>query len=279
MNVQQRRRVSFGGSAVAIEYSGSRPAAIVDFLFQRVPTASGVPPHVTYRIEPGSQPERLALYRDATLIYEGDSEATLAELLLGDTCHHLADKSQGGLLFHAAGLARQGQGLLLPGGIGAGKSTLAAWLATRGLEYLTDELVFVPWGSHTMQALVRPLNLKSTSRAVLQGHLEEHTAYMLSSPHADLILPQSIGTLWELPLSLIIFPHYEPGSEFAWRALSKAQAGLALMQCLTNARNLPEHGFSEIARLAKAAPAYSMSYASLGQIMIHGQRKRCEVIL
>ena len=35
---------------------------------------------------------------------------------------------------------------------------------------------------------------------------------------------------------------------------------------LVNARNLPDHGLSEVARLAQVAPAYRMSYADFGQI-------------
>ncbi|NJN95931.1 MAG: hypothetical protein HC875_18395 [Anaerolineales bacterium] len=38
------------------------------------------------------------------------------------------------------------------------------------------------------------------------------------------------------------------------------------MQCLINARNLPEHGFPEIVRLAALAPAYKISYAHFDQI-------------
>ncbi|MCP4513786.1 MAG: hypothetical protein GY824_00965, partial [Delftia sp.] len=139
-----QRIVSFGGSAVAIDHSGERAAASVAFLFRHAPGGGDVAPHVTLRIASKEKGGGLTLYRDEELIYAGDCQATWAELLLGETCHHLADRSRGGLLFHAAGLAWQGRGLLLPGGIGAGKSTLAAWLASRGWDYLTDELVFVP---------------------------------------------------------------------------------------------------------------------------------------
>jgi hypothetical protein len=105
MSAGQRRIVSFGGSAVAIEYSGARAAAIVAFLFQHAPGGGDVAPHVTFRIAGGERSEGLTLYRDETCIYAGDCLATWAELLLGETCHHLADRSRGGLLFHAAGLA------------------------------------------------------------------------------------------------------------------------------------------------------------------------------
>jgi hypothetical protein len=267
----ETRLITFAGNSVAVEYSGPRPARIVDFLYRDVSADSTIPPHVTYRLMPGDEPGRLVLYRGDTLIYEGDSEATLAELLLGDTCYHLADQSRGGLLFHAAGLARAGKGLLLPGGVGAGKSTLAAWLAARGFDYLTDELVFVPQGADTMQTFTRPLNLKNPARAVLRNQVdfEGQAADILSSPQADLV---SLTVLrpgnapGEPPVSLIIFPRYRPGSDFILRPLSRAQAGLALMECLVNARNLPEHGFPQIARLARLAPAYKLTYAHFQQI-------------
>jgi len=59
-------------------------------------------------------------------------------------------------LFHAAALAWQGRGLLLPGKISAGKTTLTAWLLSRGLDYLTDELVFIPQGTVAVRGLARP---------------------------------------------------------------------------------------------------------------------------
>lgn len=272
MSKEHRRLISFAGSTVAIEYSGSRIAAIIDFLFQYVPAGSDVLPHVTYRATSDVQPEVLTLCRDDSLIYEGDSEAALAELLLGDTCHHLADQSRGGLLFHAAGLAWQGKGVLVPGKIGAGKTTLTAWLVAKGLDYLTDELVFVPHEADTIQTFTRPLNVKTAARAALQAVLpfdfETHAPHILSTSRADLIPPDLLRPvqLSEPPLGLIIFARYLPDSEFSLRLLTKAQAGLALMECLVNARNLPGHGFAEIARLAKTAPAYKLSYANFDQI-------------
>jgi len=268
MSAAQRRVVSFAGSAVVIEYDGAQAAAVIDFLYRHVPATGDVAPHAVYRLTSG---ERWSLDRDGTLLYQGVLRAVLAQTLLGDTCHCLAERSQGGLLFHAAALTWQGQGLLLPGGIGAGKTTLAAWLTARGLDYLTDELVFVPWGAETLQAFTRPLNLKRPARPALrdQFDVEAHAAHVLSSPRADLIPPASLkpdNVLSEPPWRVVLFPRYQPGADFHLRPLSKAQAGMALMACLVNARNLPGHGFAEVARLARLAPAYALRYAHLDQI-------------
>lgn len=270
------RLIAFAGSTVAVEYSGARPARIVDFVYRHMPSGGyGDPaPHVTFRIAPGGRAGKLALYRDGELTYEGASDACLAEKLLGDVGFALADKSRGGLLFHAGALAWDRKGLLLPGSIGAGKTTLTMWLAVQrlgGLTYLSDEMVFFPAGSHAMQPYTRPLNLKSGARAALRGlfDFEGQADRLMSTPYGDLIHPELLnfaGPGDEIPLSLIIFPRYVAGSEFELQPLSKAQAGLALMECLVNARNLPDHGFSGVVRLARTAPAYQMSYADFAQI-------------
>jgi hypothetical protein len=269
--VMETRLITFAGNTLAIEYSSERLARIVAFLYQHIPPAGDSPPCLTYRLLCEDGAERLALYRGDTLLYTGRSEAILAELLLSDTCHHLAAYSRGGPLFHAAGLAWGDQGLLLPGGIGGGKSTLAAWLVTKGWDYLTDELVFVPEGTEAMQTFTRPLNLKSPARAVLQDRFdfEGNAPRILSGPHSFLVPPTLLkpaNRLSQPPLSLILFPHYLPDGDFLLRPLSKAQAGLELMQCLVNARNLPEHGFPEVARLARRVPGCKMSYAHFDQL-------------
>ncbi len=266
----RQRVISFAGGTVTIEHSGARAAAIVDFLCRWMPTGDATLPSSLYRVAQ-SHAKHLALYKGEELVYEGESEAILAELLLGETCRQLAEQSQGGLLFHAAGLAWHGQGILVPGAPGAGKTTLSAWLTLRGLDYLTDELVFVPHQSVRLHALTRPLNLKKEARQALQNYFDfnAHAAHILSSSQADLAPPtllRAANTLCQPPLRLILFPHYQPDSTGALRALSKAQAGLFLMQCLINARNLPGHGLAEIARLAQAAPAYTLSYASFDQL-------------
>jgi hypothetical protein len=270
------RRVCFAGSAVAIECQGERASRIVDFLFRYVPAGEegDSTPSVTFRLTPGSQAGQLALYRDGELLRMGDSDAALAERLLGEVGHDLAEKSQGGLLFHAGALAWNGQGLLLPGSISAGKTTLTMWLALKGggdLEYLSDEMVFFPGGSQAMQSYTRPLNLKSPSRAALGDSFDfaGQAGRLLSTAYGDLIPPDLLGFAGVRrppPLRLVIFPCYQADCDPLCQPLSKAQAGLALMECLVNARNLPGHGLSEIARLARVAPAYRLRYSHFEQI-------------
>lgn len=271
MSAAERRLVSFAGSTVAIQYRGERPTAVVDFLYRYAPGISGPSPCVTYRLTASRRSDQLYLYRDGVLFYRNSSDGAVAEILLGDSCHHLAKESRGGLLFHAAALAWEGRGVLIPGGMGAGKTTLAAWLTAKGLAYLTDELVFLPHGRDQMQAFTRPLNLKRTSIHALERHIDFPglAGSVLCNAHSCLIPHTLIGSgaaPARTPVSLILFPAYAAGTEPAIHSLSPAQAGLALMGCLVNARNLSDHGFQEIVRLAQLAPAFRLCYSTFEQV-------------
>ena len=271
----KRRVIGFAGSAVAVEYQGKRAEAIGDLLFRYVKHAAGGEPHRTLRLISDDAGEELRLF-------EGDdapprcttSDGWMAEYLLGQTCHHLADRSRGGLLFHAAGLSWQGRGLLLPGSIGAGKTTLTAWLLGRGFRYLTDELVYVPEGADSFQAFTRPLNVKGGARVALRPLLgasrrEGWHDHIVTDLDGELVPPEQLSPHpphSEAPLHLIAFPRFQPGGDLDLKRLSQTQAGLALMECLINARNLDDHGFGEVVRLARSVPAYRLRYGDCGQL-------------
>jgi len=191
--------------------------------------------------------------------------------LLGDVTVQLADKSRGGLVFHAGALAWRGHGVLVPGVIGAGKTTITAWLVTKGVDYLTDEMVWVPEGTDSIHVFTRPLNVKKPSRLALESvfDFDQYASQILSNPRTDLIPPTLLkpdNSLSTPRTDLIVFPHYQSEGECQVQPLSKAQAGFALLQTLVNARNLPELGFPETARLAQLAPAYRIRYSHFEQI-------------
>ncbi|MDH3691452.1 MAG: hypothetical protein OEU36_18585, partial [Gammaproteobacteria bacterium] len=66
-------------------------------------------------------------------------------------------------------------------------------------------------------------------------------------------------------LRLVLFPQYKKNAQFSLTRLSPAQAGLRLMACLVNARNLPDHGFRETARISRIVSSYAVEYGSFKQ--------------
>lgn len=264
------RIVSFAGRSVAIEYDTPEGREITDFLYRDLAPADSEDPHVTFII--GRRDDRqLTLHRGEERLYEGDSKASLASILVGETIHHLTDKSDRGLTIHAAALCRDGSGIIMPGKSGAGKSSLTTWLLGRGFSYLTDELVFIPESSLLIEAFTRPINIKSHGMKAISEcfDFEANEAETMTSRHVTMIPHRLLNrhtATGPVQLSLIIFPHHQADTELEFQRLTKAQVGLSLMECLVNARNLPGHGFGEATRVAREVPAYSLTYGSFDQL-------------
>jgi len=264
--------VTFGGSTVTLEFEGPHADRLVQRLLANTATDKGAPDRSR------SWTIRLVSQQDGPVqLFSGACTATLqslgeatAEQVLGHLCHHLAAGSQGGLLFHAAGLCHAGHGWLLPGKMGAGKTTLAAWLVASHYTYLSDELIFVANGSLQMQGFARPLNVRAGGIAALQAAIPLVVGDSVATEDANmLVAPNCIGSgkvSDQAMLCAILFPHYAAHSTFSCTPLTQAQAGVALMESLINARNLPNHGFTEVARLVRSVPAYSLTYSSFGQL-------------
>ena len=263
------RFVGFGcGASIRIDYQGPGTKSLVNFLYRDIPDDQGTASHITFRLR--SERGRFRLHCGSALAYDGKSVSGLADALLAETSRHLADNSCDGLVFHAAAVRWKDRCLLLPGKTGAGKTTLTAWLVSRGFSYLTDELVYIAHGSKRVHALTRPLNVKAGGMAVLQPlGLAGHASDLPTGRGAMLVPPDTVAKDKgpRAPrLAAIVFPHYRCGARFRAKPLSRGQAGLALMACLINARNLPENGLTQVADLAKLVPGCRVRYSEFGQI-------------
>lgn len=267
------RVVAFAGRAVSVNYRGRAAWRLVHFLFRDLPPAKGRLPHVTFSLGPGESPGHLAFRRNDEVISPDSTPGAAADLLISEAIYHLADRASGGLVMHAAAVASPAGAVLLPGKSGAGKSTLTAWLLRRGFRYLTDELVYIPAGTRRLHALTRPVHIKHPALQVVHDFtpaLKRHESRLVTSPQATLIPHRLLNRRHvanRARLARIVFPEFQRGADFELTRLSPAQAGMALMGCLINARNLAGHGFPETSRVARLAPAWRLVYGDIGQLV------------
>jgi hypothetical protein len=192
-----------------------------------------------------------------------------AEELMRALAMRLVWNYSDGLALHGAVLERGGRAVLFPATSGSGKSTLAVHLGACGWSFATDELAFVPLGATEVHSLSRPAHLKPGSMFLVERfpalrdprHVWTYSGGALIAPMA-MRAPGSAAPSRGV-LRAIVFPAYAPDAQTSLERLSSGSASFLLSAALVNARNLPQLGLAECARLATCTPAFRLTYRDL----------------
>jgi len=215
------------------------------------------------------------LHKDGKLLDRAASQPAMANLLMSEVVYAMIDGVHSGVTLHGAAVAREGKGIWMPGISGAGKSSLTAWLITRGYTYLTDELIHCPFDTLFFEAFSRPLNFKNYGvdaiRPLLpQGRLNGVDGILVCDGvtlvQPDLFAPEQGQKSGDVELALLLFPRFSADDQPAIRPLSPARAGMRLMGCHVNARNLKGHGFPDVVKLCRQVPACELIFDSFSRL-------------
>jgi hypothetical protein len=186
--------------------------------------------------------------------------------LMEEVTRALITRLDTAVALHAAAVGCQGTSILMPGMSGSGKTSLVAWLLDNGFDYLTDE-VAVLTDANAILGLPRALVIKPGAAQSVrafsifdQAKLVECDSHLLGLP-AGVKIDSGARTV-----NFMIFPKYEAGAEVKIEALTAGEAGLKLVACNLNARNLKDGGFEAIAALSRRAPAIVLRYGGFDQL-------------
>lgn len=158
--------------------------------------------------------------------------------------------------FHAAVLAGSAGAVVVLGTSGAGKTTLAAAAAQRGLRYLSDE-AFVLEAKNRARPYPRPLSLSRWAAELL--------GIAAPSPWRDseeiLVSPRSLGPVASEAAEvrhLVVLDRTQ--RELALRAAERSLAVTGLLRLSFNHFRAPEDTYRDVITLARACECWQLSY-------------------
>lgn len=253
---------------IAIDYNTDEAYRFLEFLFADLPP--GDLPLATRRFEVifAGRPARMSLWQDERQLYFGQSAYALASILINEIIYDCIINNSEDHALHAAAFSAGDHGILFPGKSGAGKSSLAGWLTGQGYTYLTDELVLLS-RTGRIRPFTRPLALKPASFEILARHFPPLDEASLIGEKGCMVPHRSLNSRWTRTnpvLQTIVYPEFVAGEPTRLTRVSAAQSCLRLMACHVNARNIPDHGFAEIAELTRQVTSYDLKYSSFDDI-------------
>ena len=260
-------RVTFAGLSVIIRYSNVEVLEFLELLFNDVQGQVTGDYEAILKISQDGNSGQYTLTTEKEVLARDHLGVHFAAILFDSVIFNLLNKNSLGVAFHAGAVAFQEKVILLPGQSGSGKSTMSAWLAAHGFSYLTDELIFIPDGKPDKAIpFTRPVCIKSGSAAEIKKYIQGDNRFCILEDKEGIIvahraLNPDFSIITASP-SLILFPVYQFSFPLKIQKITGAQTSTLLMECDVNARNLADHGFKQIVRIARSIPAYRVTYGS-----------------
>jgi hypothetical protein len=253
------------GFAFGVEADDPRLTSYVECLYASFPDP-GHAPH-RYRLRDGAAEDaRSELWFDDERIAEADVTEKLVSTLVHDLNRRALDGSHH-LILHAGGIEHHGVGVVFPGAMETGKTTLAAGLVRAGFGYLTDEGVAIDRDSMRIHPYPKPLSVDPGAWPLLP-ELE---------PSADLATDAYKADQWQVPpediradalgrscsISVIVFPAYKSGAETSVEPLGRAEA---LVELAKNTYKFDVQGAAALdvlAEVVRPAACYRLTSGDL----------------
>jgi hypothetical protein len=234
----------------------------------RNPPTPGLPPSYSLvDLGTGNDARYVLLYGEDSLVATEDRDAPLRHLFQHvnvESCWQTGDF----LLIHAGAVVTPaGDGVLLPGGTGSGKTTLTAGLVRAGFGYLSDETGALDPVSRRLYPHPKTLNIKSGSFDLFpeararNGKLRPVQGEWYV--HADSIRAGAVAGPSQL--RFVVAPAYRAGSETSVTPLSRAETIVRLWE---NVWNLPVYRSRALHLLGEVmaeARGYRLEFGDLGE--------------
>lgn len=189
------------------------------------------------------------------------------ELLQAQTLRALADQSTTHIVLHGALLIRpDGVAIAFISPSGGGKSTLTAYLLSRGWSYCSDEAFAIEPVTRAVDAYARPVQLKSGASALAATwRVDTNDEHWCAWEEGAMAMPAAFGTHArpaQMPAAFVFF-HYAKDDAPFFRPIGSAEATERLLLQTANPHMLAALGLRLAASLARSARCFEAGYSDL----------------
>ncbi len=218
------------------------------------------------RYEVTESDNSFALLHDGESITAGPTRAHVLAMLLWDVNRQAVAATPRHLVLHAGAVVVDGQAVVLPAAMEAGKTTLVTGLVRAGCGYLSDELAAVPDPDTTAALHVLPypkaLSLDPGSWPLFPDAEPPPDRHDLSE-NQWLVLPDELrrGAVVDhpVPLAAVVLPAHRPGTTTAMQRLEPVAALRALVECAFDFMERPAEVLPRLARVAERIPVHRLA--------------------
>ena len=216
---------------------------------------------------PGDAPH--ALYVNEDRMVHGPDASDVVSYLIWHINRQAIRSSHDRVLLHAAAASLEGFGVLLPGAMESGKTTLVAGLTMSGFQYLTDEAAAIDPETLSLHPYPKPLSVDPGSWTVLADlapRLDGSTAAYFDKqwqvpPTA--IYPEAVSG--PVQATVVVFPNYERGADTDVAPMPKSEALLVMLEQTFQFHAAGPRNLEVLARLLEDVTCYRMISGDLDE--------------
>lgn len=268
MNKERLTTICFEGEGVTISSNNAAAHILVDFLTEDLPKKEGSSSPIRYDLVTAGPLPAFSLWQGEKRLYFGNSRHETAYILINEIIYHSIMQSKQRHAIHAGAVYDDDNCILLPGNSGKGKSSLTAWLLTKGFKYLTDELVFLG-DNGIIKPFIRPISIKEKPvHSIFKHFMEEEGKIILDEKGAMFSHRLLNADVTGIPpkLNYIVFPFYKKSETTRLVPLSPAQSCAMLLESHVNARNFPGLGVSRLSSIIKRCVSFQLIYSDFDNL-------------
>lgn len=258
------------GHRFRIRTSNAAVGRHLEELFSSFLAADGIDDAVTaYSLIDQAQAIRpYALYADTERLTLADRASWTLGCLVWHINQQVIHRHDGLVLVHAGAVALDGVGVLLPGGMEAGKTTLTAGLLQAGCDYLTDEAAAIEPSTYRIVPYAKPLSVDAGSWDVLSDLRPPALDGELGIYHAQQwqVNAQSIrATAVSEPTQakLIVSPRYVNGAATQVEQITRAEMLCHLVDTTFRFRTAGRFKFEVLGGLVARCSCYRLTVGEL----------------